>query len=39
MLALVLAQALPAPPRRWVYGGFAELVALIALSRVYFQAH
>jgi undecaprenyl-diphosphatase len=39
LLALLVAQALPMRARRWVYGGFAGLIALIALSRVYRLAH
>lgn len=39
MLALFLAQSLPARFRALVYGSFATLIALIALSRVYLQAH
>ena len=39
VLALFVAQALPIRARRWVYGGFTGLIALIALSRVYLLAH
>ncbi len=39
MLALIVAQSLPARFRGLVYGSFASLIALIALSRVYLQAH
>ncbi|EEW25071.1 bifunctional DedA family/phosphatase PAP2 family protein [Rhodobacter ferrooxidans] len=39
MLALFVAQALPARFRGLVYGCFATLIALIGLSRVYLQAH
>ncbi len=39
MLALFVAQSLPARFRGLVYGGFATLIALIGLSRVYLQAH
>ena len=39
LLALFVAQSLPARFRGLVYGGFATLIALIGLSRVYLQAH
>jgi membrane protein DedA with SNARE-associated domain/membrane-associated phospholipid phosphatase len=39
MLALFVAQSLPPRFRGLVYGGFATLIALIGLSRVYLQAH
>ena len=39
MLALLVAQSLPARFRGLVYGSFATLIALIGLSRVYLQAH
>ena len=39
MLALFLAQSLPARFRGLVYGSSAALIALIGLSRVYPQAH
>jgi len=39
MLALFVAQSLPARFRGLVYGSFATLIALIGLSRVYLQAH
>ena len=39
LLALFLAQSLPARFRGLVYGSFATLIALIGLSRVYLQAH
>ena len=39
MLALFVAQSLPARFRGVVYGSFATLIALIGLSRVYLQAH
>lgn len=39
MLALLVAQSLPARFRGLIYGSFATLIALISLSRVYLQAH
>lgn len=39
LLALFVAQSLPLRARKWVYGGFVGLIALIALSRVYLLAH
>ena len=39
LLALFVAQALPPRARKWIYGGFASLTVLIALSRVYLLAH
>nr|WP_280922919.1 phosphatase PAP2 family protein [Rubellimicrobium aerolatum] len=39
ILALFVARAAPARFRTVTYGAFAALVALIALSRVYLQAH
>jgi membrane protein DedA with SNARE-associated domain/membrane-associated phospholipid phosphatase len=39
MLALFVAQSLPARFRGLLYGSFVTLIALIGLSRVYLQAH
>ena len=39
IMALFVAQVLPARARPWVYGGGAGLIGLIALSRVYLLAH
>jgi undecaprenyl-diphosphatase len=39
MLALFLAHSLPTRFRGWIYSAFATLIVLIALSRVYLQAH
>ncbi|MFZ1468320.1 MAG: phosphatase PAP2 family protein, partial [Paracoccaceae bacterium] len=39
LLALFVAQSLPQRFRTRIYGLFAALIALIALSRVYLQAH
>lgn len=39
MLALFVAQAVPARFRSWIYTSFACLIALIAVSRIYVQAH
>ena len=39
LLALFVAQSLPIQTRKWIYGAFAGLIALIGFSRVYLLAH
>lgn len=39
MLALLVVRAIPPRFRGLIYGGFATLIALIGVSRVYLQAH